>query len=198
MYNPGAFKTSLNYYRQDLTSWEHLKISKSYFEFPWGEISKCTSFWCWEKKSRLYTSKHTSSCWRSLPGKSLHPSSGSLSLFFPPSLYPSPLSPSKESWLWTCKPSRAGRGNPKGRQFWVVWREGPTSKWLDGAGCGGYHFLCASLAKFCSQQHSFPVESRSSPPSPQSFSETHFSIPSASWELTLTGRVGHLLNPSTK
>lgn len=121
-----------------------------------------------------------------------------LPLFFPPSLYPSPLSPSKESWLWTCKPSRAGRGNPKGRQFWVVWREGPTSKWLDGAGCGGYHFLCASLAKFCSQQHSFPVESRSSPPSPQSFSETHFSIPSASWELTLTGRVGHLLNPSTK
>lgn len=58
----------------------------------------------------------------------------------PPSIHPPCLLPKKSGY----EPAdQAGlvEGTPRGRQFWVVWREGPASKWLDGAGCGGYHFL---------------------------------------------------------
>lgn len=63
---------------------------------------------------------------------------------------------------------------------------------MTGRVCGEVSLpLCLlPLAEFCSQQHSFPSESRSGPPSPESVSETSFSIPSASWELTLTGSMG--------
>lgn len=132
MYNPGAFKTSLNYYRQDLASWEHLKISKSYFEFPWGEISKCTSFWCWEKKSRLYTSKHTSSCWRSLPGKSLHPSSGSLSLSFslPPSIHPPCLLPKKAGYEPANQAGLVEETPREGNSEWFEGRGPQANDWM--------------------------------------------------------------------
>lgn len=154
------------------------------------------------EKSRLYISKYITSCWRSLPGKSLHPLPllFTLPLFPLPSLHSSPCLPPRKVGNEPADQARLVKGTPREKQFWVVWREGPpqANDWMvQGVGVSLPLCLLPS-AEFCSQQHSFPVESRSGPPSSESLTETSFSIPLASWELTLTGRVGHLLGPRTK
>lgn len=131
-------------------------------------ISKGTSFWCW--KSSMATMGFTL---RRL-------SSDDYIHSFPPS-------PSLRGKL---KMNRVegGRKNPEEKAAFYGMEGGAAGKWL---GLGPLKqeevslprrpppsgLLSGCWRQFCSPWHSFPLESRSGPPSPEGLSETSFSVP---------------------